>query len=162
MLNWIAGCILLIIKLGIVLGFMLFLAAYLVWAERKLLARLQVRYGPNRAGKFGLLQPIADAIKMIAKEDIVPKAADRVTLPHRSGGGCNDGPSHVCRGPLWIRHEDLGPGNTSGDIGSQCGALVYFCSILSGCLWCCPGRLGFEFKICLVGRHSGCCSDDQL
>lgn len=78
MLNWIAGCVLLIVKLGIVLGFMLFLAAYLVWAERKLLARLQVRYGPNRAGKFGLLQPIADAIKMITKEDIVPEAADRI------------------------------------------------------------------------------------
>lgn len=78
MLNWIAGLILLIIKLGVVLGVLLFFAAYLVWAERKLLARLQVRYGPNRAGKFGLLQPIADAIKMITKEDIVPEAADRV------------------------------------------------------------------------------------
>ena len=78
MLNWIAGLILLIVKLGVVLGVMLFFAAYLVWAERKLLARLQVRYGPNRAGKFGLLQPIADTIKMITKEDIVPEAVDRV------------------------------------------------------------------------------------
>lgn len=78
MLNWIAGLILLIIKLGVVLGVMLFFAAYLVWAERKLLARLQVRYGPNRAGKFGLLQPIADTIKMITKEDIIPEAVDRV------------------------------------------------------------------------------------
>ncbi len=56
---------------------LLLLAAYLVWAERRLLARIQVRLGPNRAGKFGLLQPIADAIKMIAKEDIIPAAADR-------------------------------------------------------------------------------------
>jgi NADH-quinone oxidoreductase subunit H len=48
-----------------------------VWLERKFLARLQVRYGPNRAGKFGLLQPIADSIKMLTKEDIVPAAADR-------------------------------------------------------------------------------------
>lgn len=77
MLSWTAGFIVLIIKLGLVLGCLLFLAAYLVWAERKLLARLQVRLGPNRAGKFGLLQPIADAIKMITKEDIVPEAADR-------------------------------------------------------------------------------------
>jgi len=61
-----------------VLGVLLFVAAYLVWAERKLLARLQVRYGPNRAGLFGLLQPVADAIKMIAKEDIVPEASDRL------------------------------------------------------------------------------------
>jgi NADH-quinone oxidoreductase subunit H len=49
MLSWIAGLILLMIKLGVVLGVLLFFAAYLVWAERKLLARLQVRYGPNRA-----------------------------------------------------------------------------------------------------------------
>jgi len=77
MLTWIAGFILLLIKIGVVLACLLFLAAYLVWAERKILARLQVRLGPNRAGKFGLLQPIADALKMIAKEDIVPEAADR-------------------------------------------------------------------------------------
>jgi NADH-quinone oxidoreductase subunit H len=61
----------------VVLGVLLLLAAYLVWAERKLLARFQVRYGPNRAGKFGLLQPIADGIKMITKEDLMPDGADR-------------------------------------------------------------------------------------
>ncbi len=77
MLTWIAGFILLTVKAGIVLLFLLLLAAYLVWLERKFLARLQVRFGPNRAGKFGLLQPIADTIKMLTKEDIVPAAADR-------------------------------------------------------------------------------------
>jgi len=77
MLTWIAGFILLTAKAGIVLLFLLLLAAYLVWLERKFLARLQVRFGPNRAGKFGLLQPIADTIKMLTKEDIVPAAADR-------------------------------------------------------------------------------------
>jgi NADH-quinone oxidoreductase subunit H len=78
MMAWIAGMILLILKLIAVLGVLLFLAAYLVWVERKFLARLQVRYGPNRAGKFGLLQPIADAVKMLVKEDTVPDSADRV------------------------------------------------------------------------------------
>ena len=78
MLTWIAGVLILTVKLSLVLGVLLFLAAYLVWAERKFLGRLQVRYGPNRAGKFGLLQPIADSIKMITKEDIVPTAADPV------------------------------------------------------------------------------------
>jgi NADH-quinone oxidoreductase subunit H len=78
MLHWLIGIVVLIIKLGLVLGCLLFLAAYLVWAERKLLARLQIRYGPNRAGKFGLLQPIADSIKMMTKEDIIPEAADRI------------------------------------------------------------------------------------
>jgi len=77
MLTWIVGFIILVAKLGVVLLVLLLLAAYLVWLERKFLARLQIRYGPNRAGKFGLLQPIADTIKMLTKEDIVPAAADR-------------------------------------------------------------------------------------
>ncbi len=77
MMNWTVGFILLLSKRGIVLGVLLFLAAYLVWVERKFLARLQIRLGPNRAGKFGLLQPIADAIKMLTKEDVVPDAVDR-------------------------------------------------------------------------------------
>jgi NADH-quinone oxidoreductase subunit H len=77
MATWVAGFIILIAKLGVVLLVLLMLAAYLVWLERKFLARLQIRYGPNRAGKFGLLQPIADSIKMLTKEDIIPAAADR-------------------------------------------------------------------------------------
>jgi NADH-quinone oxidoreductase subunit H len=78
MIVWIFGLILLLLKMAAVLGVLLFLAAYLVWAERKLLARLQVRYGPNRAGIFGLLQPIADSIKMMTKEDVMPDGADRL------------------------------------------------------------------------------------
>jgi NADH-quinone oxidoreductase subunit H len=70
------GIILLILKLAAMLGILLLSASYLVWLERKLLARLQIRYGPNRAGIFGLLQPIADAVKLLTKEDILPAAAD--------------------------------------------------------------------------------------
>jgi len=77
-MDWILGFIILIIKLGVVLVGLLLLAAYLVLVERKFLGRLQIRYGPNRAGKFGLLQPFADTIKMLTKEDIVPAEADRV------------------------------------------------------------------------------------
>jgi NADH-quinone oxidoreductase subunit H len=78
MLTWITGLVFLIVKLIVVLVVLLLLAAYLVLVERKFLARLQIRYGPNRAGIYGLLQPIADSIKMLAKEDIVPQAADRM------------------------------------------------------------------------------------
>ena len=52
--------------------------AYLTWYERKLLARFHVRYGPNRAGTYGLLQPIADAVKAVFKEEIIPNHVDRV------------------------------------------------------------------------------------
>jgi NADH-quinone oxidoreductase subunit H len=51
--------------------------AYLTWYERKLLARFQVRYGPNRAGPKGLLQPIADAVKAVFKEEIIPNHVDK-------------------------------------------------------------------------------------
>ncbi len=75
---WILGFILLLIKLVLVLAVLLGMAAALVLVERKLLGRFQIRYGPNRVGPFGLLQPVADGIKMLLKEDIVPASADRV------------------------------------------------------------------------------------
>jgi NADH-quinone oxidoreductase subunit H len=75
---WMVGAAVLLAKLGLVLVSLLLIAAYLVWVERKLLARLQIRYGPNRAGKYGLLQPLADTIKMLTKEDTVPEDSDRV------------------------------------------------------------------------------------
>jgi NADH-quinone oxidoreductase subunit H len=54
------------------------IVAYMVWAERKVAGRFQDRIGPNRVGPFGLLQPIADALKLITKENIVPRSADQV------------------------------------------------------------------------------------
>ena len=47
--------------------------AYLTYYERKVLARMQVRIGPNRAGPAGLLQPVADAVKLIFKEEFDPR-----------------------------------------------------------------------------------------
>ena len=49
----------------------------MVWLERKALGRLQLRLGPTRTGLFGLLQPVADAVKLILKEDIIPTSSDR-------------------------------------------------------------------------------------
>jgi NADH-quinone oxidoreductase subunit H len=56
----------------------LLLTFFLIWVERKILARLQDRLGPNRVGPYGLFQTIADAIKLVLKEVIVPSGADRV------------------------------------------------------------------------------------
>jgi NADH-quinone oxidoreductase subunit H len=75
-MNWLIGVIILLIKLAVMLALLLLAASYLVWLERKLLARFQIRLGPNRAGIFGLLQPIADAVKLLTKEDIIPAQAD--------------------------------------------------------------------------------------
>ncbi len=51
-----------------------------VWGERRLVARMQQRVGPNRVGKFGLLQALADGVKLALKEDIIPAAADKVVF----------------------------------------------------------------------------------
>src|SRR5205807_9683988 len=61
-----------------VLGVFLTLFALISVLERKILGRMQNRYGPNRVGPFGLFQPIADGIKMLIKEDIVPTRADTI------------------------------------------------------------------------------------
>jgi NADH-quinone oxidoreductase subunit H len=66
-----------LIKIAVVLLAMLLTAAYLVYAERRISAFIQNRIGPNRVGPFGLLQPIADVVKLVLKEDIVPALANR-------------------------------------------------------------------------------------
>ncbi len=69
--------ILLVVKLAIIFFVILTLAAYLVLAERRILAWIQDRKGPNRVGPLGLLQPLADLIKLLTKEDFRPAQADR-------------------------------------------------------------------------------------
>ncbi|HTX52306.1 MAG TPA: NADH-quinone oxidoreductase subunit NuoH [Candidatus Baltobacteraceae bacterium] len=65
-------------KVAVVFGVLLLVAAYMTWVERKVIADMQVRWGPTRVGPFGLLQPIADGIKLFFKEDLIPSQVDRV------------------------------------------------------------------------------------
>jgi NADH-quinone oxidoreductase subunit H len=67
-----------LINIAGVLGVFMTLFALISVLERKILGRIQNRYGPNRVGPFGLFQPIADGIKLLIKEDIVPTRADKV------------------------------------------------------------------------------------
>jgi NADH-quinone oxidoreductase subunit H len=87
LLNWLTGLgapdlvmqiASILINIAGVLGVFLTLFALISVLERKILGRIQNRYGPNRVGPFGLLQPVADGIKMLIKEDIVPARADKL------------------------------------------------------------------------------------
>ncbi len=64
-------------KIVVVFGCLMLTVAYMTWVERKVISDFQVRLGPNRVGPFGLLQPIADGLKLLFKEDLVPSQADR-------------------------------------------------------------------------------------
>jgi NADH-quinone oxidoreductase subunit H len=69
-----------IIKAIIIVNVVLVLFAYLTLIERKVMGRMQLRYGPNRAGPFGLLQPIADLVKLVRKEAFAPSSA--INIPY--------------------------------------------------------------------------------
>src|SRR5438067_7175552 len=76
--EWVQAIVSSLISIAAVLGVFMTLFALISVLERKILGRIQNRYGPNRVGPFGLFQPIADGIKLLIKEDIVPTRADKV------------------------------------------------------------------------------------
>lgn len=71
-----------IVKIFLVLGIILFHAAYTVYVERKFIGRMQARLGPTEVGPYGLLQPLADLIKLLFKEDILPKESHKVLFQY--------------------------------------------------------------------------------
>ncbi len=76
-MDWVADFWIPVIKAVVVVLALLVGGAYMTWGERKICARFQVRYGPNRAGPFGILQPLADGVKAIFKEEIIPNHVDK-------------------------------------------------------------------------------------
>lgn len=76
--GWVVQVASSLISIFALLAVFLTLFALMSVLERKILGRIQNRYGPNRVGPFGLLQPVADGIKMLIKEDIVPARADKL------------------------------------------------------------------------------------
>lgn len=70
--------LIILVKIVVVLGIVLLHAAYTVYAERKIIGRMQARLGPMEVGPYGLLQPIADLIKLLFKEDIIPQEAHKI------------------------------------------------------------------------------------
>jgi NADH-quinone oxidoreductase subunit H len=93
-----------LIKALVVVNLVLGAFAYLTWVERKLLGRMQARYGPNRAGPFGLLQPIADLVKLLRKESFFPSnAVDAlyIAMPAAAAFTALAAFSVIPWGPVW-------------------------------------------------------------
>ena len=77
---WMANLIGDVVGVLIVVMVVLTSAIILIWLERKIAARLQDRVGPNRAGPWGILQTLADIVKLLTKEDVTPDGADRISF----------------------------------------------------------------------------------
>jgi NADH-quinone oxidoreductase subunit H len=66
------------LKVGVIFAFLMITTLMTIWAERRVIGRMQSRPGPNRAGKFGLLQSLMDGLKLPLKEDIIPRGVDKL------------------------------------------------------------------------------------
>ena len=73
--GWLIG-----VKALLVFALCVLLTLMSVWGERRLVARMQQRLGPNRVGPFGLIQSLADGVKLALKEDLIPAAADKIVF----------------------------------------------------------------------------------
>ena len=76
--SWAVPLVSMLVTIGAIAAVAPAIMMYLTWIERKIIARMQNRLGPNRVGLYGLAQPLADGLKMLIKEDIVPRGADRL------------------------------------------------------------------------------------
>ncbi len=68
------------VKAALVFALCVLLTLLAIWSERRIVARMQMRLGPNRVGPFGLVQGLADGVKLALKEDLIPKAADKIVF----------------------------------------------------------------------------------
>src|SRR5690349_25137091 len=78
-LDWLGG-ILKIVVMTVILTFVLVVMGFLTYFERKVAAHMQQRQGPNRTGPIGLLQWVADAVKLMSKEDVFPAGVDKAVF----------------------------------------------------------------------------------
>src|SRR5207249_11732313 len=110
-----------VVKAAVIFAILMTTLAYLQWVERKVIAHIQVRPGPYRVGPHGLLQPLADVVKLITKEDLVPPHVNKplyllapflaVTMALLSISVIPFGPTMEIFGqPTWMQLTDLNIG----------------------------------------------------
>ena len=94
------------IKAVLIFVVLVLLTLFNIWWERRVVARMQHRIGPNVNGPFGLLQSLADGVKLALKEDIIPKAADKVVFLLAPVIAVDAGVRHVRGDPVRARGDD--------------------------------------------------------
>ena len=136
--------------------------AYLQWVERKVIAHIQVRPGPYRVGPHGLLQPLADVIKLITKEDLLPPYVNKplyLLAPFLA----------ITMALLSISRDSLRPGDRGGRLSHLDAAhrpehrrAVRAGGVVDGGLRHRAGGLGVEQQVRAAGRAAQLGADDQL
>ena len=144
------------IKAVVIVNLLLGMFAYLTWVERKLIGRMQQRYGPNRAGPFGLLQPIADLVKLIRKESFFPATAVDIlyiTAPMVSAATALAAFSVIPFGAGWhVWHYDI-----SGEIMNVSISLIFIFALGSlGIYGFIVGGWASDSKYALLGSMRTC------
>ncbi len=136
--------------------------AYVTLYERKVLARMQVRWGPNRAGPRALLQPVADGIKLIFKEELIPTNADKIIFV--VAPIITVIPALIITGVVPWGDEIVLFGRTIKAVsgGYQYSCALYHVHHFHIGLWDHPCRLVFEQQVCNFGRLTCYRTDDQL